>query len=203
MTANFTFLELTFFNLSQMETDVQITELLAAWSNGDETSLERLLPMVERELRRIAHNYMRRENGNHTLQTTALVNEAYLRLIDQSRVNWQNRSHFFAISSKIMRRILLNYAREQHAGKRGGGAIHLELNEAIALTPERSDELIALDEALERLKVFDEQKSRIVELRYFGGLTIEETAEVLGIAPPTVSLHWRLARAWLQNEIRK
>jgi RNA polymerase sigma factor (TIGR02999 family) len=184
-----------------MKNDEQITELLAAWSKGDETSLERLLPFVERELRRIAHNYMRRENGNHTLQTTALVNEAYLRLVDQTSVNWQNRSHFFAISSKIMRRILLNYAREQHAGKRGGGAIHVELNESLVLTPEKSNELIALDEALKKLKKFDEQKSRIVELRYFGGLTIEETAEVLQIAPPTVSLHWRLARAWLKREI--
>ena len=184
-----------------MENDAQITELLAAWRDGDESSLERLLPVVERELRRIAHQYMRRESGHHTLQTTALVNEAYLRLVDQSRVDWQNRSHFFAISSKIMRRILLNYAREQHAGKRGGGAIHVELNETVVLTPEKSDELIALDEALERLKDFDELKSRIVELRYFGGLTIEETAEVLQIAPSTVSLHWRLARAWLKREI--
>lgn len=185
-----------------MENKSQITELLTAWSDGDEESLKMLLPLVEKELRRIAHFYMRRENANHTLQTTALVNEAYMRLVDQTHVNWQNRAHFFAISAKIMRRILLNYAREQHAAKRGGGAIHLDLDEVTVLSAEKSEELIALDEALEKLREFDEMKSRIVELRYFGGLTIEETAEVLQIAPPTVSLHWRMARAWLYNKIR-
>lgn len=186
-----------------METDIQITELLTAWSGGDEASLKRLLPLVEAELRRIAHNYMRHENENHTLQTTALVNEAYLKLVDNTRTNWKNRAQFFGVSAQIMRRILLNHARDQQAGKRGGGAVHVNLDETAVISPAKSLELIALDEALEKLKDFDELKSRIVELRYFGGLTLEETAEVLQIAPPTVSLHWRLARAWLQNELRK
>lgn len=179
----------------------QITELLVAWNSGDKNSLDSLLPMVESELRKIAHNYMRRENVNHTLQTTALINEAYLKLIDQTRAGWQNRAHFFAISAQIMRRILLNHARDRMAGKRGGAAEHVELEEAVVLTKEKSKELIALDEALERLAVFDRTKSQIVELRYFGGLTVEETAEALGIAPSTVSVNWRLAKAWLAREI--
>ena len=186
-----------------MKDDTQITELLAAWSGGDNASLERLLPLVEAELRRIAHRYMRRENADHTLQTTALVNEAYLQLVKQNDVAWQNRTHFFALSARIMRRILLNYARDQRAQKRGGAAVHVNLDDVSIISPEKSDELIALDLALDRLKKFDELKSRIVELRYFGGLTIEETAEVLGIATTTVSLHWRMARAWLQKELRK
>jgi RNA polymerase sigma factor (TIGR02999 family) len=181
----------------------QVTELLVAWNNGEETALTRLLPIVEIELRRIAHNYMRRERGNHTLQTSALVNEAFVKLIDQRDVRWQNRSHFFALSAQIMRRILLNHARDRVAGKRGGGnAQHVELDDTLILSKEKSAELIALDEALERLAKFDKTKSRIVELRYFGGMTIEETAEVLGIAPVTVSVNWRLAKAWLAREIR-
>ena len=180
----------------------QITELLIAWNSGDESSLEELLPIVEIELRKMAHNYMRRENVNHTLQTTALVNEAYLKLIDQTRAGWQNRAHFFAISAQIMRRILLNHARDRVAGKRGGGAEHVELEEAVILTKEKSAELIALDEALNKLAEFDKTKSRIVELLYFGGMTIDETTEVLGIAPSTVSAHWKVARAWLGKEIR-
>jgi RNA polymerase sigma factor (TIGR02999 family) len=180
----------------------QVTELLIAWNKGEEYALERLLPIVEIELRRIAHNYMRREKGNHTLQTSALVNEAFVKLVDQRDVRWQNRSHFFALSAQIMRRILLNHARDRVAGKRGGNAQHVELDDALILTKEKSAELIALDEALERLAEFDKTKSRIVELRYFGGMTIEETAEVLGIAPVTVSVNWRLAKAWLAREIR-
>jgi RNA polymerase sigma-70 factor (ECF subfamily) len=181
---------------------IQVTELLVAWNNGEETALTKLLPIVEIELRRIAHNYMRRERGNHTLQTSALVNEAFVKLVDQRDVRWQNRSHFFALSAQIMRRILLNHARDRVAGKRGGNAQHVELDDALILTKEKSAELIALDEALERLAKFDKAKSRIVELRYFGGMTIEETAEVLGIAPVTVSVNWRLAKAWLAREIR-
>lgn len=184
-----------------MSKDSQITRLLTAWGNGDETSLEYLLPLVEIELRRIAHGYMRRENAHHTLQTTALINEAYMKLIEQKDVNWQNRSHFFGIAAKLMRRILLNYARDRATQKRGGGMMTVSLNDISILSPEKSAELIALDDALERLEKFDKNKSRIVEMRYFGGLTIEETAEVLGIAPQTVSLHWRLARAWLKKEI--
>lgn len=176
--------------------------MLVAWSNGEESALAQLLPVVENELKRIARNYMRRERGNHTLQTSALVNEAYLKLIKQHDVQWQNRSHFFALSAQIMRRILLNYARDRVAKKRGGAVEHVELEEATVLTKEKSAELIALDDALERLTTFDKTKSRIVELRYFGGLTIEETAEAMGIAPVTVSVNWTLARAWLAREIR-
>lgn len=184
-----------------IQEDQQITQMLIAWSNGEKAVLDQLLPLVEVELRRIAHNYMRKENGHHTLQTTALVNEAYLKLIDQRNVNWQNRSHFFALSAQIMRRILLNHARDKIAEKRGGGAEHINVEDVQLLSPEKSNELIALDEALERLADFDLLKSRIVELRYFGGLTIEETAEALGIAPVTVSVNWRLAKAWLAREI--
>ena len=184
-----------------MSDSQQITELLLAWNAGEESALDRLLPEVERELRRIAHNYMRREHPGHTLQTTALINEAYLKLINQHSVKWQNRAHFFALSAQIMRRILLNHARDNKRGKRGAGAEHLNIDDIQVLSPEKSEELIALDEALERLSEFDKTKSRIVEMRYFGGLTIEETAEVLGIASPTVSAHWRLARAWLRIEI--
>lgn len=180
----------------------QITELLIAWNSGDESSLEHLLPIVETELRKIAHNYMRREKANHTLQTTALVNEAYFKLIDQTRAGWHNRAHFFAISATVMRRILLNHARDGKAGKRGAGAEHVELEEAIILTKEKSAELLALDEALERLAEFDRTKSRIVELLYFGGLTVEETAEVLGVSCSTVSAHRKVAKAWLGKEIR-
>lgn len=179
----------------------QITELLIDWSNGNEQVLDVLLPQVEIELRRIAHSYMRREKSNHTLQTTALINEAYLKLINQNRTKWQNRAHFFAISAQIMRRILLNHARDNTTEKRGGGILHIEFDDSNTLSHEKSVELIALDQALERLAEFDKLKSQIVEMRYFGGLTIEETAEVLGVAPPTVSLHWRLARAWLHKEI--
>lgn len=185
-----------------MNDNPQITELLVAWSGGDTDSLERLMPLVEKELRRIAHRFMRGENVDHTLQTTALVNEAYLKLVDQTRMNWKNRAQFFGIAAQMMRRILLNHARSRTAAKRGGGAAGVNLEDISVLSPEKSNELIALDEALERLGKFDKLKSRIVEMRYFGGLTIEETAEVLKIAEPTVSLHWRLARAWLQTEIR-
>jgi RNA polymerase sigma factor (TIGR02999 family) len=186
-----------------MSDSQQITEMLAAWNSGDESSIDRLLPMVETELRRIAHNYMRRENPGHTLQTTALVNEAYLKLIDQTRMTWQNRAQFFGISAQIMRRILLNHARDRKAGKRGGDvAAHLNLEDVEVMSCEKSDELIALDESLERLAKFDKLKSRIVELRYFGGLSLEETAEVLGISTSNVSLQWRLARVWLKNDIQ-
>lgn len=181
----------------------QVTELLVAWNNGSKEAVEQLMPLVETELRRIAHNYMRREKGNHTLQTTALVNEAYLKLIEQRDVTWQNRAHFFALSASIMRRILLNHARDRVAEKRGGGSIqHVEVDEAAVLSTAKSKELIALDEALDALAQIDKMKSRIVELRYFGGLTIEETAEVLSIAPVTVSVNWRLAKAWLAREIK-
>lgn len=158
--------------------------------------------MVESELRRIAANYMRRERPDHTLQTSALVNEAYLKLVDQKAVHWQNRSHFFALASQLMRRILLDHARSQGRAKRGGDAIHVDLDEVAVISPEKSEELIALDEALTRLAEFDSKKSKIVELRFFGGLSVNEVAEAMDIAPVTVMLHWRLAKAWLRREIR-
>lgn len=180
----------------------EITKLLIDWNNGSPEALEKLLPMVEAELRRIAANYMRRESPGHTLQTTALVNEAYLKLIDQREVRWQNRAHFFALASQVMRRILLDHARAQGRAKRGGGAMHVNLEDVPVMTTQKSEELIALDEALVRLANFDERKSKIVEMRFFGGLNVNEVAEVLGIAPVTVMLHWRLAKAWLQREMR-
>jgi RNA polymerase sigma-70 factor, ECF subfamily len=179
----------------------EITGLLVDWSNGDQAALGRLLPLVETELRRLAHSYMRRENPDHTLQTTALVNEAYLKLIDQNKTHWQNRAHFFAIAATIMRRILLNYARDQHRQKRGGKAVQVSLSEASTLCVEKPEELIALDEALERLAAVDERKSRVVELRYFGGLDIEEVAEVLKVSSITVMRDWKFAKAWLYREI--
>jgi RNA polymerase sigma factor (TIGR02999 family) len=180
----------------------QITQLLIDWNNGSPEAMEKLMPMVESELRRIAANYMRRERPNHTLETSALVNEAYLKLVDQRQVRWQNRSHFFALASQLMRRILLDHARSQRRAKRGGAAIPLNLDDVAVMAPEKSAELVALDDALTRLAEFDPRKSKIVEMRFFGGLTVEEVAEVLGIAPITVMLNWRLARAWLQREMR-
>ena len=176
--------------------------LLKAWSDGEEESLDRLLPIVEGELRRIAHRYMRRETNQITLQTSALVNEAYLKLIKQRDVKWENREHFFALAARIMRRILLNHARDRVAQKRGGNLPHVSLEEVNVLSAEKSIELVALDEALARLAEFDKLKSRIIEMRYFGGLTVDETAKVLGIAPATVAVHWRVAKAWLAKEIR-
>lgn len=184
-----------------MENEDQITELLVDWSKGDRQALDKLIPLVEAELKRIARNYMRRESKNHTLQTTALVNEAFLKLTAQRQANWQNREHFFALSSKIMRRILINYARRHRAGKRRGDAEHVSLDDALMMTNEKSAELLALDEALEHLAEFDKLKSRIVELRYFGGLTIEETAGVLGVSDSTVKREWRMAKAWLKSRL--
>jgi RNA polymerase sigma factor (TIGR02999 family) len=185
-----------------MPSNEDITGLLVEWCDGDQTALERLVPVVESELRRLAHNYMNHERAGHLLQTTALVNEAYIRLVRQDKVRWQNRAHFFAIAAQTMRRILLNYARDQKRAKRGGGAIQVSLQEVAHTTSETPIEIIALDDALKRLSAIDERKGRIVELRYFGGLSIEETAEVLGIAPITVIRNWNMAKAWLAREIR-
>jgi RNA polymerase sigma factor (TIGR02999 family) len=179
----------------------QITGLLVDWSNGDQTALDKLLPLVEQELHRLAHRHMRRENRDHTLQTTALVNEAYLKLIDQNQTRWQNRAHFFAIAARIMRRILLNYARDQHREKRGGKAVQISLSEVSVASFGVPDELIALDEALKRLSLEDERKGRVVELRYFGGLENDEIAEVLGVSSITVMRDWRFAKAWLLREM--
>jgi len=174
----------------------EVTRLLKAWCRGDTRALERLAPMVEQELRRIASRYLGSESAGHTLQPTALVNEAYLRLLDWNNVEWRDRSHFLAVAAKMMRRILVNHAMAHQRQKRGGSAMMLSLSEA-ASVPARTHDLIALDEALVALGKLDERKSRLVELRYFGGLTSEEAAEVLGISPRTANREWDLARAWL------
>ncbi|MCW5960066.1 MAG: sigma-70 family RNA polymerase sigma factor [Pyrinomonadaceae bacterium] len=179
-----------------------ITDLLIAWNSGETQVLEKLMPVVEQELRRIAHNYMRREHGQHTLQTTALVHEAYIKLVDQHSVSWQNREHFFALSSQIMRRILMKHARDKNCAKRGGRSQHVSLEKISLLSPQKNAELVALDDALDRLAKFDKLKSRIVEMRFFGGMTVDEVADVLGLAPITIAVHWRLAKAWLKSEIR-
>lgn len=182
----------------------EITSLLVAWGDGDTESLEMLIPLVEGELRRIAHSYMRRESAEHTLQTTALMNEAYIKLLNGKNPPWQGRAHFFGIAANIMRRILINYARDRVAKKRGGTDIqHVNVDEVPLISTERSVELLALDEALTKLAEFDPTKSRIVELKCFGGLTAPEISDVLGLATPTVNLYWRLAKAWLADEIRQ
>jgi RNA polymerase sigma factor (TIGR02999 family) len=185
-----------------MASDTDITALLVDWNNGDKSAMERILPLVEKELHRLAHAYMRREDPNHTLQTTALINETYLRLVDQRKVQWQNRAHFFGIAAQIMRRILLNYARDQNRQKRGGKAIHVSLSEALIMTAEKDREIIALNDALNRLEEVDERKAKVVELRFFGGLTVEEVAEVLNVSTVTVLRDWAFAKAWLSREMQ-
>ena len=180
-----------------------ITKLLIEVSNGDRNAVDLLLPVIYDELRKLAANYLRRERPDHTLQPTALVHEAYLRLVDQTRVNWQNRAHFFGVAAQIMRRLLVDHARKHNAEKRGQDFQKLSLDENIDRAVERSSELVALDDALKALAAFDEQKARMVELRYFGGLSIEETADVLGVTPTTIKRHWRLAKAWLYSEMQK
>jgi RNA polymerase sigma factor (TIGR02999 family) len=181
----------------------EITDLLLAWSNGDRGALEQLAPLVHQELRRLAQVYMRGERAGHTLQTTALVNEAYLRLMDASRMRWQNRAHFFAVSAQLMRHILVDSARAHRNLKRGGGAAQVSLDEALTICAEPSAELVALDDALTALAKLDERQGRVVELRFFGGLTEEEIAEVLQVSPRTVSSDWSLARAWLLRELSR
>lgn len=179
----------------------EITKLLHRWTAGEKEVLDSLLPVVERELRAIARKALRSQRPGQTLQTTELVNEAYLRLVDQTRVQWQNRAHFFAISAQIMRRVLLDHARRRNRAKRGAGVNQISLSSVTILSPQKSQELIALDEALTKLELADPFKSRVVELRYFGGLSLEDTAEVLNVAPVTVSRHWHLAKAWLKREL--
>ena len=179
----------------------EVTELLIAWSEGDKTALDQLMPLVYEELRRLAHHHMRREHPGHTLQTTALVNEAYFRLVDQKRVRWQNRAHFFAISAQLMRRILIDHARSHTRAKRGGGVRELALDEVAIVAQEQAANLIALDDALRSLAAIDERKGRIVELRFFGGLSVEETAEALKISPRSVMREWSLAKAWLYQAV--
>jgi RNA polymerase sigma factor (TIGR02999 family) len=178
-----------------------VTQLLLAWAAGDQAALEQLTPLVYRELHRLARRAMARERPGHTLQTTALVHEAYLRLIDSSRVRWQNRAHFFAVSAQLMRRILVDFARSRQYQKRGGKARHVDLEEAVVVSPKRAADLVALDDALSQLASIDARKGQVVELRFFGGLSVEETAEVLEISPRTVLREWSLAQAWLHREL--
>lgn len=179
----------------------EVTRLLLEWSSGDRAALDQLVPLVYDELHRLAHHYMRQERAQHTLQTTALVNEAYVRLIDQTSVHWQGRAHFFAIAAQMMRRILVDYARSRRYAKRGGEAQQVSFDESAIVSPQKDTELVAIDEALTDLAEHDARKSKIVELRFFGGLNIEETAEVMGISPTTVQREWRSAKAWLYQAI--
>jgi len=185
-----------------MSSSENVSQLLLKWSEGDQQALDQLMPLVYAELRRLASNYLRRERQNHTLQPTALVNEAYLKLIDQKNARWQNRAQFYGVAAQLMRRILVDHAREHQAAKRGGPSQErLSITSAGQLGEKPDLDLLALHEALEELKTFDPQQERIVELRYFGGLSIEETAEAMGISPATVKRHWAVARAWLAKEL--
>jgi RNA polymerase sigma-70 factor (ECF subfamily) len=179
----------------------EVTQLLKDWSGGDEGALGKLIPLVQPELHRLAQRYMSRERGGHTLQTTALLNEAYLRLVDDPTRNWQNRTHFVAATAQLMRRIMVDHAREHRSLKRGGGALKVSLDDTALVTETRSKELLALDEALERLAAQDPRKSKIVELRYFGGLTVEETAAFLKLSDRTVKREWRMAKVWLYRAL--
>ena len=179
----------------------EITRLLAEWSDGNQTALDKLYPLVYDELHKMARRYMKREREGHTLQTTALINEAYVRLVDQKHIHWQNRAHFFAISAQIMRRILIDHARRHDYAKRGGGAQQVSLDEVAMVAVERASSLLLLDEALNRLAEMDARRSQVVELRYFGGLNNEEIAGVLKISENTVTRDWNMARAWLYQEL--
>ena len=179
----------------------RVTDLLTQWSHGDGAALAELTPLVYEELRRLAHRQMGGERPDHTLQTTALVNEAYMRLADQTKPSWQNRAHFFAVAARAMRQILVNYARSNRAQKRGGGALKVELDEVAIISPEESKEIVDLHEALERLTALDSRKAQVVELKYFGGLNYDEMAEVLKISPVTVRRDWEFAKLWLYTEL--
>jgi RNA polymerase sigma factor (TIGR02999 family) len=181
----------------------QVTERLIAWSNGDQAALEDVMQAVYHELKRMADRYLRFESPGNTLQPTALVHEAYLRLIDQTQVNWQNRSHFFGVAARMMRRILVDHARTRRRDKRGGAATKLSLDVAMNLGSGREADLVSLDDALKALADLDSRKSQVVELRFFGGLSVEETAEALNVSPQTVLRDWRLAKAWLYREIKR
>ena len=181
----------------------EITGLLLAWGQGNDAALEKLMPLVYDELRRLAHQYMNRERAGHTLQTTGLVNEAYLRLVDMNRVQWQNRAHFFAISAKLMRRILVDFARSRNYLKRGGKAPHVSLDETLLVSTQKGTDLVALDDALNALSQVDPRKSKVVEMRFFGGMSVEETAEALSVSPETVMRDWKTAKVWLLRELSK
>lgn len=188
--------------MSQTSTH-EVTQLLLDWSNGDKTALDKLMPLIYDELRRLAHRYMSRERAGHTMQTTALVNEAYVRLVNRQNVHWQDRAHFFAIAAELMRTILVDHARSHATAKRGGGTRKFTLDEALIVSQERAAEVVALDEALKELALIDPKQSRIVELRFFGGLTIEETGEVLDLSAATIKREWNTAKAWLYHELSK
>jgi len=179
------------------------TELLRAWSQGDGSALDRLVPLVYEELHRLARRYMRQERPDHTLQATSLVNEAYLRLIDVNRVEWRDRAHFLAVAAQMMRRILVEFARHRHRQKRGGGAVRVNLDDLQELPDPKERDLVALSDALSALATFDARMGQVVELRFFGGLTVEETAEVLNVSAETVMRDWKTAKAWLLREIRR
>lgn len=181
----------------------EITRWLVAWSQGDQAALEKLMPLVYSELHRIAKRYMERENPGHTLQTTALIHEAYLRLADQPQASWQNRAHFFGVAARVMRHILVDYARARSRMKQGGDVQHVSLEEAAVVTREPAAELVALDDALTALAETDARKSQVVELKYFGGLSIEEAAEVLNVSPGTVMRDWTMAKAWLYRALKR
>lgn len=180
-----------------------LTQLLVAWNNGQQDALEQLIPLVYNELHRLAHRYMGRERSEHTLQSTALVHEAYERLINLKDVSWQNRAHFFAVSAELMRRILVDYARSRRYNKRGGEWRHIRLNEAVAVFRDRRTDIVELDDALRALAAIDPRKSRVVEMRFFGGLSVKETAEVLNVSSETVLRDWRLAKVWLLRQLSK
>ncbi len=179
----------------------EVTQLLLAWNDGDESALEKLVPLVYDELRHLARRYMRRERPDHTLHTTALINEAYLQLVDIQNVHWQNRAHFFALCARLMRRILVDFARSRHYAKRGGGAQPVSLDQSPAVSAAPCTDLLAVDDALKALTKIDDRKSQVVELRFLGGLTVEESAEVLKVSPETVRRDWRLAKVWLLREL--
>ena len=180
----------------------EVTALLGELAKGNADAGPRLIPLVYEELRRMADRYMRRERSDHTLQTTALVHEAYLKLVDQHSVTWQSRAHFFGVAAQVMRRVLVDHARGHIREKRGGGVVPVSLDEAMVISPERSEEFLELDRALDRLAALDSRQAKIVELRFFGGLTVEETAEILGISPKTVKRDWAVAKAWLHGELK-
>ena len=186
-----------------MDTSSDLTQLLLAWGEGDREALDELTPLVYRELKKLAGSYLRRERAGHTLQPTALAHEAFIKLIDQRNVRWRNRAHFFGIAAQAMRRILVDHARARLAGKRGSGGAVVSLDEVIDVSDSRADQLLALDEALKRLAQLDPNRGRVIELRYFGGLTLEDTAEVLGVSRATVIREWRMAKAWLYGELMK
>jgi RNA polymerase sigma factor (TIGR02999 family) len=188
-------------NSAELPSKIEVTQLLKAWGQGDDAALKQLAPLVERELHRMAHRCMARERPGHTLQTTALVNEVYLCLVDIDTVNWQDRAHFFAMSARLMRRILTDFARSRNYQKRGGGALQVSLDEGLLVSPEKSADIIALDTALTEFAVLYPRQSQVVELRFFGGLEVEEAAEALKVSPVTVKRDWRFAKAWLLRAI--